>query len=125
MYIDETTVEDNTVTVTYDGSSAAVVVAGNIAQYVSATVSGAHVRIAQSSSVDDTVGEITYMLSGTSEDGEFYLSGSYKSTVQLNGLTLTNATPVYTGAAIHVQNGKRINVSVKRETVNMAFASPY
>ena len=107
MMVDETSVTDGTIGVSYDGSTASVTVAGNVAQYVTPTVSGAHVSIAQS---DDLAEEITYTLSGTSTDGEFYMSGSYKATIELNGLTLTNATPVYSGAAVHIQNGKRIKV---------------
>ena len=107
MTVDETSVTDGTIAVSYDGSTASVTVAGNVAQYVTPTISGAHVSIAQS---DDLAEEITYTLSGTSTDGEFYMSGSYKATIELNGLTLTNATPVYSGAAVHIQNGKRIKV---------------
>ena len=115
MTINNTKVTDGTVSVTYNGTTAVVTVAGNIAQYVTPTVSGAHVSIAQS---DDLAEEITYTLSGTSTDGEFYTSGSYKATIELNGLTLTNATPVYSGAAVHVQNGKRIKVKVVTGTTN-------
>ena len=118
-YIDETQVSDNTVSVSYNNNTATVYVAGNVAQYVTPTVSGAHVSIEQSTDVSaDNVGEITYSLSGSSSDGEFYLTGSYKTTVELNGLTLTNATPVYSGAAINIQNGKRIDISVKKDTEN-------
>ncbi|MBR0170828.1 MAG: carbohydrate-binding domain-containing protein [Bacteroidales bacterium] len=106
---------DNTVEVAYNGTSATVSVADNIAQYLTVTQEGAHVSIEQSS---DVASEITYTLSGTSTDGEFYMSGSYKATVELNGLTLTNATPVYSGAAVHIQNGKRINVKVITGTTN-------
>ena len=115
MTVDDTKVTDGAITVNYNGSSAMVTVAGNVAQYVTPTVSGAHVSIAQS---DDLAEEITYTLSGTSSDGEFYMSGSYKATIELNGLTLTNATPVYSGAAIHIQNGKRIKVKVGTGTTN-------
>ncbi|MBR1414680.1 MAG: carbohydrate-binding domain-containing protein [Prevotella sp.] len=115
MYFDDTEVEDNAVSVVYNGTSAQVKVAGNVAQYLTVEVSGAHVSIAQSS---DLAQEITYTLSGSSTDGEFYMSGSYKATVELDGLTLTNATPVYSGAAIDIQNGKRIDISVKKGTVN-------
>lgn len=118
IYIDDSKVVDNAVSVVYNGSSASVSVAGNVARYVEPAVNGAHVSIAQSSDVDSSVGEITYTLSGTSADGEFYLSGSYKSTVELNGLTLTNVNPVYSGAAVHIQNGKRINIKVVTGTVN-------
>ena len=115
MTVDNTKVTDGAVSVVYDGTSAKVTVAGNIAQYVTPTVSGAHVSIEQGS---DLAEEITYTLSGTSSDGEFYTSGSYKATIELNGLTLTNATPVYSGAAVHVQNSKRIKVKVITGTTN-------
>ena len=115
MYIDATEVTDNEVKVVFSGTSAQVFVAGNVAQYVSIEQSGAHVSIAQS---DDVTEEITYVLSGQTTDGEFYLTGSYKTTVELEGLTLTNATPVYSGAAICIMNGKRINLSVKKDTEN-------
>ena len=106
---------DNNVTVTYNGNTATVTVDDNVAQYLTVTQSGAHVSIIQGSDVAD---EITYTLTGTSTDGEFYMSGSYKATIELNGLTLTNTTPVYSGAAVHIQNGKRINVKVVTGTIN-------
>lgn len=107
MKVDDTEVKDNTVSVAYNGSSATVTVAGNVTQYLTVTQSGAHVSIEQSS---DLAEEITYTLSGTSTDGEFYMAGSYKATIELDGVTLTNVTPVYSGAAVHIQNGKRIKV---------------
>ena len=105
---------DNSVTVSYNGNTATVTVDDNVAQYLTVTQSGAHVSIEQGAVID----EITYTLTGTSNDGEFYMSGSYKATIELNGLTLTNATPVYSGAAVHIQNGKRINVKVITGTTN-------
>ena len=115
MYVNEAAVEDNTVAVVYNGNTAAIAVAGNIAKYLTISVTGAHVNIAQS---DDVAEEITYKLSGSSDDGEFYLSGSYQSTIELNGLTLTNTNPVTSGAAVHIQNGKRIKVKVLDGTTN-------
>jgi len=114
MWTDDSSLKDNNVNIQYNGTEALVCVAGNIAQYVDVTISGAHVSIAQSSMVDYTVGEVTYNLSGTSTDGEFAMSGSYKATVTLNGLTLTNPT----GAPINITNGKRIEMSVKKDTEN-------
>ena len=111
IYIDKAQVTDNTVTVTYRGDSAAVLVAGNVARYLTVEADGAHVRITQA---DDLAQEITYTLSGTSTDGEFYLAGSYKATVELDGLTLTNPA----GAPVNIQDGKRIEVSVKKDTNN-------
>ena len=115
MYVDDSQVKDNVVSVVYNESSANVTVAGNVAQYLTVSVSDAHVDIAQS---EDLAEEITYTLSGSSSDGEFYMSGSYKVTIELNGLTLTNKTPVKSGAAVHIQNGKRIKVKVMDGTTN-------
>ncbi len=114
MTVDNSEVENNRVTVEYDASSAKVYVAGNVAKYVSPTINGAHVSIAQSntSAVDDD--EITYQLSGTSSNGSLSLSGSYKCTVSLAGVTLTNPS----GAAINITNSKRIQISAKKGTVN-------
>ena len=114
MYTDESKVTDNQVAVAYDGTSATVTVAGNVAQYVEPTVSGAHVSIAQSNTDAVDGNEITYQLSGTTTDGEFALSGSYKCTVSLAGVTLTNPS----GAAINITNGKRIQLSAKKNTTN-------
>ena len=104
-------VEDNTVSVSYNGAAASVVVAGNVARYLTVSVSGAHVSIVQA---DDLADEITYTLSGTSTNGEFYMDGSLKASIALAGLTLTNPS----GPAINIQNGKRIDVSVKSGTEN-------
>lgn len=115
MYIDATEVEANTVSVAYEGSSAKVLVPGNLAQYVTPAISGAHVTIVQSDAVgDDTCGEITYNLAGNSADGEFTLEGTYKATVELQGLELTNPS----GAALNILDGKRVDISVKNGTVN-------
>ena len=111
MYTDNTTVVGSTVTIDYKGTTAEVIVAGDIARYLTITNEGAHISIVQS---DDVTEEITYTLSGTSSDGEFYMAGSYKATVELNGLTLTNPN----GAAINIMNGKRIDLSIKKDTEN-------
>ncbi len=115
MYVDYSEVTDNSVGVNYSGTTATVTVAGNVAQYVTPTITGARVSIVQSSEVsDDVCGEITYTLAGSSTDGEFTMEGSYKATLELNGLTLTNPS----GAPINIQNGKRIDLSVKKGTEN-------
>lgn len=115
IIVDNTEVTDGTVGVVYEGSSAKVFVAGNIARYITPSIRGAHVSIDQSSSLEE---EVTYTLSGSSSDGEFYATGYYKSTVELNGLTLTNSSPVFSGAAVCIQNGKRIKVKVITGTTN-------
>lgn len=115
MYVDDSEVTDNKVCVNYNGTSASVVVAGNVAQYVNPVITNAHVDLVQSADVSaDNCGEITYTLSGASTDGEFTLEGSYKSSIELAGLTLANPN----GAPLNILNGKRIALSVKKDTEN-------
>lgn len=111
IYIDDATMDDNTVTVTYNGNSAEVVIAGNVANYVTATVSGANVTLLQSA---DLTEEITYTLQGSSSNGSLYMDGELKATFVLNGLTLTSAD----SAAINIRDGKRISVELAEGTVN-------
>ena len=54
------------------------------------------------------------MFSGSTTDGSLTMSGSYKCTVSLAGVTLTNPN----GAAINITNSKRIQLSAKKETTN-------
>lgn len=115
MYVDDTPVTDNMVYVDYDGNTAQVRVAGNIAQYINVNANGAHVGIWQSSDFPgDELGEITYVLSGTSTNGSFYMDGSYKATFELNGVSLTNPD----SAAINIRDGKRIAVVLVDGTTN-------
>lgn len=58
--------------------------------------------------------EITYSLSGTTKDGAFVQEGNYKCTVELNGVSITSQR----GAALHIKNGKRIDINVVDGTVN-------
>ena len=113
---DPTTTNDttNVVYVTYDGNSASAVVCENIKNLVIITISGANVSIVQSSQVGLSTGEITYELTGSSTNGSFYMEGAYKANVSLRGLTLTNPS----GPAIDIQNGKRIEIGIKRDTQN-------
>ena len=116
------TVSDNTVEIVYSGSTATVTIADNISNYVTCSSgTSSHVVLVQNSNfagidatADNEDGEIIYSLSGTSDDGEFYLEGAYKCTVELNGLTLTNPS----GPAINVQNGKRVALSAQKGTTN-------
>ena len=111
IYIDNTEVSDTTVSITYNEEAVQVTVDGRIAKYLDINTDGAHVTITPDETLDF---EITYNLSGTSSDGSFNLSGDYKATVELRGLTLTNPD----GAPINITNGKRIALSVKNGTTN-------
>lgn len=64
---------DSVVRIVYNGSEATISVPASIASYLTVRQSGAHVSITQS---DDVAQEITYNLSGSSTDGEFYTSGA-------------------------------------------------
>lgn len=120
--INVSAIDKNTVQIVYSGNYATITIASNISSYVTVkSGNSSHVVIVQDpnfAGVDKTVaninGEIYYNLSGTSSDGEFYMEGAYKSTVVLTGLTLTNPS----GPAINVQNGKRIDFTVKSGTTN-------
>ncbi len=118
-------IDDTTVEIVYSGTTATITVASNISNYVTVNSgTSSHVSITQSSSfdpdnfitTDNTTGDISYILSGTTTDGEFYLTAPAKATVSLEGVTLTNATPTYSGAAIFVTGGKRIKLSASKET---------
>lgn len=115
-------VDNNTVEIKFNGTSATVSMASNISSYVSVSSgTSSHVVITQADgfaginpTVDNEDGEIIYVLSGTSTNGSLTLYGSFKCVVELNGLTLTNPS----GPAINIQNGKRIEVSAKKGTTN-------
>lgn len=110
----EPSFEDNIVLVEYNGSNVSVTIAGNIAQFITATTDGAHVTINQGSGIGDTTGEVTYILKGESDNGSLVLNGSYKCTIELQGLSLTNPS----GSVIDIENGKRIELSSKNGTIN-------
>ena len=98
------------VLVTYNGSSATVEMTDDIANYVTCNVNGAHVTV--TSTASEAVNEITYGLTGTTTNGSFTQIGTYKATVELFGVSITNPS----GPAIDLQNGKRIEISAKKET---------
>jgi hypothetical protein len=106
----ETFADDN-VLVKYNNTVADVYVAGNIANHITAQVTGARVAVMQDASVGT---EYTYTLQGTSSSGCFYHAGAYKMTLVLNGVNLVNPD----SAAINIQNSKRIAVQLADGTTN-------
>ena len=109
--IDDTAFDDNLVDVHYDGSSAKVVISGNLSPYLSATVKGAHVCIHTS---DDLPFNVTYILAGNSSNGSFYMDGDHAMGLVFNQLSLINPD----SAAINIQNGKLIGVRLADGTTN-------
>jgi hypothetical protein len=103
---------NSTVTVVFNGTTATVTIPADLASSVTCSSgTSSHVKLIQAETVSS---EIDYVLSGNSDDGEFYMEGSFKATVKLNGLTLTNPN----GPAINVQNGKRIKLNLPDGTTN-------
>ncbi len=96
-------VADNTITVDYQGTQAKVTVAGNLAQHVTVTATGADVSVVADAAF---AGEIAYTLTGTSTDGSFYMDGEAKASLTLDNLTLTSAK----GGAITIDDGKKLDV---------------
>ncbi len=106
----ETFADDN-VLVKYNNTVADVYVAGNIANHITAQVTGARVAVMQDA---DVATEYTYTLQGTSNSGCFYHAGAYKMTLVMNGVNLVNPD----SAAINIQNSKRIAVQLADGTTN-------
>lgn len=111
--VDRSEVVPASVGVTYDDATGArVTIAADVAPYfVTKQVVGNHVSLVANNSLTD---EVTYTLSGAATNGSFYMDGEYKSTIALNGVSLTNPD----SAAICIDNGKRINVVLTDGTSN-------
>lgn len=107
----ETFADDNVLVKYNNNNTADVYVAGNIANHITAQVTGARVAVMQD---DNVATEYTYTLQGTSSSGCFYHAGKYKMTLALNGVNLTNPD----SAAINIQNSKRIAVQLVDGTTN-------
>ena len=111
IYVNNEEWTDDNINVAYSSTLANVIVAGNIASHITGEVNGAHVAMLQ----DGTMAtEAIYTLQGTSTNGSFYMDGSYKMTMILNGLTITNPD----SAAINIRDGKRIEVQLAEGTTN-------
>lgn len=111
IVVSDTTVTASTVGITYADSVAHVCVPYNLMQLLTVNVNGAHVSIVQSPDVSK---EVTYVLSGQSANGSFYMDGELKASLVLNGITLVNPD----SAAINIDDGKRIALTLQDGTVN-------
>lgn len=111
VVVDNTAFAAGTVQVAYASNNTWVTMSGDIAPKMTVAVKGDHVCAVADRTVDT---EITYTLSGTSNNGSFYTDGHYKSTLVLNNVSLTCPD----SAAICVDNGKRINVELVNGSVN-------
>lgn len=105
------TVDPLTVGVNYDETAATAILPVELADSITIDIDGAYVSAISSSLGGD---EVTYTLTGESQNGNFFQDGEYKCTVVLNGVSLTSQR----GAAIDIQNGKRIDIEVVDGTTN-------
>lgn len=103
-------VEAKTVGVNYAGTTAHVTLSGDLANLLTVTATGSNVSIMASEALAD---EVSYVLSGESADGSFYMDGSYKASFTLNNLQLTNA---HGGGAVTIDCGKRIDIHIPTGT---------
>ncbi|MCD8266862.1 MAG: carbohydrate-binding domain-containing protein, partial [Prevotellaceae bacterium] len=97
----------DTVYVAYSGSEAQV---SSLPACVEAEIDGADVSLTNS----DTSRELCFVLSGSSSCGSFVYNGSYKTTICLDGLTLTGSS----AEAINIKDGKRIALVLADGTEN-------
>ena len=96
---------DRTVYIYYKGDTATI---EGATDYVTATVSGAHVEM------NATKKHICYVLSGTTSDGSFKVYSERKFEIMLNGVTIANPS----GAAINNQCGKTLYIVLADGTTN-------
>lgn len=101
--IDRSSVQPNTLTIAYTPQGAAVSVPVDNVKGLTITAQNGHVSIVADSTVQT---ELSYVLSGNTDNGSFFMDGEYKANIELNNLVLTNPN----GAAIDIANGKRIDV---------------
>ncbi len=97
----------NTVTITFSGDTATV----------DNPLDGNGVTVTQSDgdvTVESTVSEVEYLLTGTTTDGSFKIYSEKKFKLTLDGVTLTNSD----GPAINIQSSKRVFVVLNDGTTN-------
>lgn len=101
---------EKAVTITYNGEVATVTIPSFISGVTCSSGTSSDVVLTSTNTSD----EITYKVSGTSENGSLTIKGEYKMTVELNGVSLTSTT----GAAIDIQCGKRIALVMEKGSTN-------
>jgi hypothetical protein len=96
-----TTTTNDTVWVAFTDGGATIT--NGATDVVTAKQAGGHVAL-----ISSAAKEINVIVSGTGTNNSLYVEGSYKMTLTLNGVNITNPD----SAAIRIKNGKRINVVV-------------
>ena len=101
-------IESDTIFIAFDDAAATVTPAGVAG--ITAEVSGANVTLTN----DNTDREMTFVLSGESNQGSFTYVGSYKACIRLAGVWLESKS----GAALDIKCGKRIALELVEGTDN-------
>jgi len=99
---------DATVYINYSEAGASVNLGAS--DGVSYTISGGDVTINNKNEKK----ELTFIIAGKSSNGSLTYNGAYKCTLIMDGLQLTSQS----GAALDIQNGKRIKLVINEGTVN-------
>ncbi len=97
-------------TVTFSGNTASVDMGNASSSDVTYTINGANVVMTNTNETE----EMEVELKGSSNSGSFTYNGTYKCKIHLNGLNLTSTT----GAALDIQDGKRIDLILAEGTTN-------
>jgi len=92
--------EGDVIKVVFDGSTATVDIPSTAS--VTSTINGGYVTLRSTTTAEEYV----YDIYGTTTNGGLTITGNYKLTLQLNGVSITSGK----GAAIDVECGKRIAV---------------
>lgn len=98
------------VLVQYNGNTATVTIPAEFTGVTCTSGNSSHVVLTNT----NTTTEYLFSLTGSSTDGSFTIDGSYKMTLELDGVELTSSK----GAAIDIECGKRIDVLLKEGTTN-------
>ncbi|MBO4612952.1 MAG: carbohydrate-binding domain-containing protein [Bacteroidaceae bacterium] len=98
------------VAVTYSEGTANVIVPQLVANDITVQKDGANVTITN----NNVSNEIEFVLKGSASNGSFTYNGSYKTTLRLNGLSLTSQK----GAALDILCGKRVAMVLEDGTTN-------
>lgn len=96
--------------VTWKGGMATVNVPATIKGDIEVSTLAGHVTIKN----NNLWNEVELTLSGNCNNGSLTYEGAFKSTIRLNGLSLTSLS----GPALNIQNGKRIDLVLTNGTVN-------
>ena len=102
--------EGDVITITYANESANVDIPESLTGIVMPNVNGAHVVLQSTTTTEEYI----YHVSGNTYDGSLTITGAYKLTLQLAGVSIHSTR----GAAIDIETGKRVAVVLEEGTVN-------